>query len=109
MSIAGGNIENKVSTETNSLSVSKQIDWSLHPKVTGPQYIPEQVSLSWSNYLGWNTSGVLRKWCLCNNIEVLIFVSSFWISKRYSIIKIHKGKPSNKMLSNKVPIGFYYR
>ncbi|CAG9817156.1 unnamed protein product [Phaedon cochleariae] len=34
-------------------------DLSHHPLVVGPRYLDEDLTMSWSNHLGWNTSGVL--------------------------------------------------
>ncbi|CAH0559662.1 unnamed protein product [Brassicogethes aeneus] len=30
-----------------------------HPAVVGPRYLPDELPASWSNYLGWNTCGIL--------------------------------------------------
>ncbi|XP_056644810.1 pseudouridylate synthase TRUB2, mitochondrial [Diorhabda sublineata] len=53
-SITRSLIENEVEVEENPT-----VDLSYHPLVVGPRYLHEDLSVSWSNYLGWNTSGVL--------------------------------------------------
>ncbi|KAJ8970909.1 hypothetical protein NQ314_000959 [Rhamnusium bicolor] len=42
-----------------SLSVSVRPNYADHPLVVGPRYQEEDLPLSWSNNLGWNTTGVL--------------------------------------------------
>ncbi|KAG5869616.1 hypothetical protein JTB14_031794 [Gonioctena quinquepunctata] len=46
--------------ETKPIVIQDDLpDLSVHPNVVGPKYLDEDLALSWSNYLGWNTSGVL--------------------------------------------------
>ncbi|XP_072394654.1 pseudouridylate synthase TRUB2, mitochondrial [Diabrotica undecimpunctata] len=45
--------------ETSLISDTRNVDLSHHPLVVGPRYLDEDLAVSWSNYLGWNTSGVL--------------------------------------------------
>lgn len=51
--------ESNVEPRFHGLSLTRQIDLSCHPTVLGPKYFQEALSVSWSNFLGWNTSGVL--------------------------------------------------
>ncbi|CAH1990544.1 unnamed protein product [Acanthoscelides obtectus] len=48
-------------TELIQKSVDRSIDLKEHPLVYGPKFDELDLPVSWSNYLGWNTSGVLRK------------------------------------------------
>ncbi|KAF7281998.1 pseudouridylate synthase TRUB2, mitochondrial [Rhynchophorus ferrugineus] len=53
---------NYVAIEGNpskKLSVSVKPNLADHPLVVGPRYQEQDLPVSWSNYLGWNTSGVL--------------------------------------------------
>lgn len=52
---------NVANCTVNNWSLSKQLDLSRHPNVTGPKYKEEKLAISWSNFLGWNTSGILGK------------------------------------------------
>ncbi|XP_030756555.1 mitochondrial mRNA pseudouridine synthase Trub2 [Sitophilus oryzae] len=44
---------------SNKLSVSIKPNLADHPLVVGPRYQEQDFVISWSNFLGWNTSGVL--------------------------------------------------
>ncbi|VEN49202.1 unnamed protein product [Callosobruchus maculatus] len=46
-------------TELIQQSVDRSVDLRDHPLVYGPKFDELDLSLSWSNFLGWNTSGVL--------------------------------------------------
>lgn len=54
-----GNSENNKVVDLKSFSLSRQLDLRHHPRIAGPKYVPEAFAVSWSNFLGWNTSGVL--------------------------------------------------
>lgn len=49
-----------------SLTVTKEVSLADHPLVVGPRYQEEDFRCSWSNHLGFHTSGVL-----CINIQHL--------------------------------------
>lgn len=51
--------ESNVESAIHGISLTKQIDLSYHPNIIGPRYSQEDLAVSWSNFLGWNTSGVL--------------------------------------------------
>lgn len=56
--------ENYVSIEGNplkNLTVVVRPNYADHPLVVGPRYQEQDLPVSWSNYLGYNTSGVLSK------------------------------------------------
>lgn len=44
---------------TKKLIVTVKPSLADHPLVVGPRYQEQDLPVSWSNYLGWNTSGVL--------------------------------------------------
>lgn len=46
---------------SKQLSVSVKPSLADHPLVVGPRYQEQDLPVSWSNYLGFNTSGVLCK------------------------------------------------
>lgn len=54
-----------VSIEGNpseKLSVGVKPNFADHTLVVGPRYQEQDLQVSWSNYLGYYTSGVLCKW-----------------------------------------------
>nr|CAI5840066.1 unnamed protein product [Callosobruchus analis] len=46
-------------TQLIQQSIDRSVDLRDHPLVYGPKFDELDLSVSWSNYLGWNTSGVL--------------------------------------------------
>lgn len=47
---------------TEKLTVSVRPNFADHPLVVGPRYQEHDLTVSWSNHLGYYTSGVLRKY-----------------------------------------------
>ncbi|KAJ8947076.1 hypothetical protein NQ318_019971 [Aromia moschata] len=54
-------IINKICTGLNEmeLTVSVRDNFADHPLVVGPRYQEKDLVVSWSNYLGWHSSGIL--------------------------------------------------
>lgn len=48
-------------SSSRQLTVSVKPSLADHPLVVGPRYQEQDLPVSWSNYLGFNTSGVLCK------------------------------------------------
>lgn len=57
--IITGKTEDNTLIDLNSFSLSRQLDLRHHPRIAGPKFNSEALAVTWSNFLGWNTSGVL--------------------------------------------------
>ncbi|XP_023024914.2 pseudouridylate synthase TRUB2, mitochondrial [Leptinotarsa decemlineata] len=60
LSLHDGSVKELATKEISTILTQNEItDLSVHPNVVGPKYLQDELAVSWSNYLGWNTSGVL--------------------------------------------------
>nr|CAH7722672.1 unnamed protein product [Callosobruchus chinensis] len=86
-------------TELIQRSVDRSVDLRDHPLVYGPKFDELDLAVSWSNFLGWNTSGVLRKSCyllIYSHTNHTLYFSSFWFEKWDTICEIHQRKQIHK-------------
>lgn len=76
---------------SRKLTVSVKPNLADNPLVVGPRYINNDLKCSWSNYLGFHSSGVL---CMCyyilyETVKKLLFFSSVGFGKRHKNCKTY--------------------
>lgn len=86
---------------TANQSITKSLDLRYHPLVIGPRYRDEDLFVSWSNYLGWNTSGVLL-FGLRRGTQVAKFIRENRSTRAYRINGVFGKATDNGFQTGKV-------